>query len=199
MVLGTAPAFIEARLCTRVNVTDRLPDPLVRNRQARQAGRRLRHRPPRRHGGARHRLPRGQPARRHRLPAAHGRLPRIHLRVGPHPGRLLQARRQAGREGSAHEPRDRPADPAAVPAPAGATRRRSSRWSSRPTRRTTPTCSRITGASAALAHLGDSVREDDRRRPRRPRGRPVRHQPHLRAAQAEPARPRSSPAARTAS
>ena len=58
---------------------------------------------------------RGEPARRHRLPAADGRLPRIHLRVGPHPRRLLQARRQAGREGSAHQPPDRSADPAAVP------------------------------------------------------------------------------------
>ena len=38
---------------------------------------------------------RRKPARGHRLPAADGRLPRIHLRLGPHPRRLLQARRQA--------------------------------------------------------------------------------------------------------
>ncbi len=83
---------------------------------ARQAGRRRRPRPLRA-------TPmvlvtacaRVQPARRHRLPAADGRLPRVHLRVGAHPRRLLQARRQADRKGSAHQPPDRSADPAAVP------------------------------------------------------------------------------------
>ena len=44
----------------------------------------------------------------------------------------------------------------------------------RPTRRTTPTCSRITGASAALALSDIPVPEDDRRRARRPGRRPVR-------------------------
>jgi polyribonucleotide nucleotidyltransferase len=41
----------------------------------------------------------------------------------------------------------------------------------------------ITGASAALALSEIPVREDDRRRPRRPRRRPVRRQPDLPAAQ----------------
>ena len=54
-------------------------------------------------------------ARRHRLPSADGRLQGIHLRVGTHPRRLLQARRQADREGSADQPLHRPAHPAAVP------------------------------------------------------------------------------------
>ena len=82
---------------------------LHRNRQARQAGRRLRRRPIGRHRGPRHRLPRGQPARRNRLPSADRRLPRIHLRVGTHSRRILQARRQAAREGSADQPPDRSA------------------------------------------------------------------------------------------
>ena len=47
----------------------------------------------------------------------------------------------------------------------------------------------ITGASAALALSEHSVPEDDRRRARRPGRRRVRHQPDVRAAQAEHARP----------
>ena len=81
-------------------------------------------------------------ARGHRLPAADGRLPRIHLRVGPHSRRLLQARRQAGRKGSPDEPRASTGRSGRCSRPAGATRRRSSRSCSRPTARTTPTCSR---------------------------------------------------------
>ena len=179
-------------------ISDRLQNPVLRNRQAGQAGRRLRHRPLRRLGGARHRLPRGQPARGHRLPAADGRLPRIHLRVGPHPRRLLQARRQAGRKGSAHQPPDRPADPAAVPrrlALRDADHRARAVGRHGERHRRARDHRRLGGARA----VGDPVREDDRRRARRPGRRPVRHQPDLRAAQAEPARPRSSPAARTAS
>ena len=53
-------------------------------------------------------------ARGHRLSPADGRLQGIHVRVGPHSGRVLQARRQAVRKGSADEPRDRSAHPAAV-------------------------------------------------------------------------------------
>ena len=81
-------------------------------------------------------------ARGHRLPAAHGRLPRIHLRVGAHPRRLLQARGQARREGSPDEPPASTARSARCSRPAGTTRRRSSRWSCRPTPRTTRTSSR---------------------------------------------------------
>ena len=111
-----------------------------RNRPARQAGGRRGHRPLGRHDGARHGLRRGQPARGHRLPAADGRLPRVHLRVGADPRRVLQARGQAEREGSADEPPDRSADPAALPvrlAPRDADHRAAC---SRPTPRTTATC-----------------------------------------------------------
>ena len=81
-------------------------------------------------------------ARGHRLSSADGRLQGIHLRIGAHSGRVLQARRQAVGKGSADQPRHRPADPAAVSRRAGATNRRSSRWCCRPTRTTTRTCSR---------------------------------------------------------
>ena len=87
----------------------------IRNGQAGQAGRRLRHRPLRRFGRARHGLPRRQRARGHRFPAAHGRLSRVRLRFRTHSWRLLQARRQGGGKGSADEPRHRPADPSALP------------------------------------------------------------------------------------
>ena len=50
------------------------------------------------------------------------------------------------------------------------------------TRRTTPTCSRLTGASAALQLSDIPFDGPDRRRPRRPRRRQVRRQPHPRAA-----------------
>ena len=79
--------------------------------------------------------------RERRFPAAHGRLPRERLRVGPHPRRLLQARRQARRKGSAHLPRDRPADPAAVPGRLALRNADHRRWCSRPTAKTTPTSS----------------------------------------------------------
>ena len=107
-------------------------------------------------------------ARGHRLPAADGRLPRVHLRVGPDPRRLLQARGQAEREGSADQPRHRPADPAAVPARlalrdaghrAGALGRHRERL-----RR--PGDHRRLGRAGAV---GDPLHEDDRRRARRPR------------------------------
>ena len=164
-------------------------DPQVRNRQARQAGARLGHRPLRRLGRPRHGLPRREPARRHRLPAADGRLPGIHLRVGPHPRRLLQARRQAGGEGSADEPLHRPPDPAAVPgrlALRDADHRARAVGRSGERHRRPRDHRRLRGARA----LGDSVREDDRRRPHRPRRRPVHRQPDLPAAQGEQARPR---------
>ena len=60
-------------------------------------------------------MPGIQPARGHRLPAVDRGLPRIHVRVGTHPGRLLQARRQAGRKGSADLPLHRPAHPPLFP------------------------------------------------------------------------------------
>ena len=173
-------------------------DPQHRNRQARQAGRRLGHRPLRRLGRARHRVPRGEPARGHRLPAADGRLPRIHLRVGPHPRRLLQARRQAGREGSADEPLHRPADPAALPvglALRDADHRARAVGRHRERHRRAGDHRRVGGARA----VGDSVREDDRRRARRPGRRPIRHQPDVRSSARRASSTSSSPAARTAS
>ena len=135
--------------------------------------------------------------RRHRLPAADGRLPRIHLRLGPNPRRLLQARGQARRKGSADEPLHRPADPAAVPrrmAVRDADHRARPVGRSGERHRRPRDHRRVRGARA----VGDSVREDDRRRPHRPRRRHLRRQPDLPAAQGEQARSRSSPAARTA-
>ena len=98
-----------------------------------------------------HGLPLAQPARGHRLPAAHGGLPRVHLRVGAHSRRLLQARRQGDREGNADEPRHRPAASVRCSRRAGTTRRRSSPWCCPPTPRTIRDVLAITGASAALA------------------------------------------------
>ena len=159
-----------------------------RNRQARQAGGRLGHRPLRRFGGPRHGLPLGQPPRRHRLPPADRRLPRIHLRLGPHPGRLLQARRQAGREGSADEPLHRPPDAAAVP---GRLALRDADHRARAVRRPGERHRRA-GDHRRVRRarpLGHPVPEDDRGRPHGPRRRPVRRQPDLPAAQREQARP----------
>ena len=79
-----------------------------------------------------------------RLPAAHRRLPRVHLRRRPHPGRLLQARRTTDREGDHHLPPDRPAAAPALPRRATPARRRSSPSCSRPTARTIPTSWRST-------------------------------------------------------
>ena len=128
-------------------------------------------------------------ARRHRLPAADGRLPRIHLRVGPHPRRLLQARRQARREGSADEPPDRSARSGRSSRPAGTTRRRSSRCSISADTENDSDVLAITGASAALALSSIPFQKTiagvrvglDRRR--------LRHQPDLRRAQDEQDRP----------
>ena len=123
------------------------------------------------------------PREGHRLPAADRRLPRIHLRLGTHPRRLLQARRQAGREGSADQPPDRSADPAAVPgrlALRDADHRARAVGRQRERHRRARDHRRLGGARA----LRHPVPEDDRRRPRRPGRRPVRRQPDLRAAQA---------------
>ena len=116
--------------------------PFVRDRQIREAGRWIGHRPHGRIGRPCHGVRVAESARGHRLPSPDGRLQGIHLRVGPHPGRLLQARRQAVRKGSPDQPRDRSPDPAAVPRRAGATSRRLSRSCCRPMRTTTRTCSR---------------------------------------------------------
>ena len=143
-------------------------DPPLRNRQARQAGRRLRDRPLRRFGGARHRVSRGERARRHRLPSADGRLPRVHLRVRPHSRRVLQARGQAGRKGSADEPLHRPADPSALPlrlALRDADHRARAVGRCRERHRRPGHHRRLGGARA----LRDPVREDHRRRQGRSR------------------------------
>ena len=50
-----------------------------------------------------------------RLLPAHRRLPRVHLRRGPDPRRLVQARGPADREGDPHLPPDRPPAAAALP------------------------------------------------------------------------------------
>ena len=125
-----------------------------------------------------------------RLPAAHRRLPGIHLRVGPHPRRLLQARGQAGREGSADEPVPSTGRSARSSRPAGTTRPRSSRWCSRPTPTTTRTCSR----SPARRPRWRCRRSRSRRPSPAVRvalvGRRVRHQPDVRAAQGGAARHR---------
>ena len=127
------------------------------------------------------------------------RLQGKHLRVGADPRRLLQARRQADREGSAHQPPDRSSDPPALPRHG---------W-----RNETQIIALVLSADARERHrrardhrrlggagaLDDSVAEDDRRRPRRPDRRQVRHQPDLRAAQAAASSISSSPAPTTAS
>ena len=127
-------------------------------------------------------------ARGHRLPAAHRRLPRIHLRVGTHSRRLLQARRQGHREGSPDQPLHRSADSSALSrrlALRNADHRVRDLRRHRERRRRARHHRRVGGAGA----LRDAVREDHRRRARRPHRRAVRHQPDLRAAQAEPSRP----------
>ena len=105
------------------------------------------------------------------------------------PGRLLQARRQAVRKGSADQPRDRSPDPAAVPR--GLAQRvadyRARAVGRRELRPGRARDQRRLGGAGAVEH---SVPEDDRRRARRQGRRPVRHQPDLRAAEEELARPR---------
>ena len=140
-----------------------------RDRQAGQAGPRVGGRPVGRHDGAGGRVARRQPARR-RLSPADGRLPRIRLRRGTHPGRLLQARGQAARKGSADQPSDRPPDPAALPlrlALRDADHRDGHVGRHRERRRRARHHRRL----GRTRHLGDSVREDGRRRARRPRQR----------------------------
>ena len=141
----------------------------------------------RRFGRARHGVLRRDGAGRHRLSAVDGRLPRIHLRLGPHPRRLLQARGEAGRKGSADQPRDRSADPAALPlgmAPRDADHRARALGRHAERHRRPRDHRRLGGAGA----VGDPVPHDDRRCARRPGRRPVRHQPDLRAAEAQQAR-----------
>ena len=121
------------------------------------------------------------------------------LCVRAHSRRLLQARRQAVRKGSADQPSDRSAHPSAVRRRAGATRRRSSRCCCRPTPRTTADVLAITGASAALALSEIPFEKTIAGRTRRPDRRRLRHQSDLRRAQAKPRSISSSPAAATAS
>ena len=116
--------------------------PLLRDRQARQAGRWFGDRPHGRFRGAGDRMSRRQRAGRHRLSPADGRLQGIHLRVGTDSRRILQARRQAFRKGGADQPRASIGRFGRCSRPAGATRPRSSRSCCRPTRTTIPTCSR---------------------------------------------------------
>ena len=151
----------------------RQPDP--RDRQDRQAGRRLVRRAPRRHRGAGHRL-HGRHPEPARFPAADRRLPREHLRRRAHPRRLLQARGPADREGDPDLPDDRPAAAAAVPrglAPrdpdhrAGALGRRRERPRH-------PGDHRRLGRAGALRH---PVPRPDRRGARRPHRGRARRQP----------------------
>ena len=178
-----------------ISITNNLT---LRNRQAGQTGRRLRHRPLRRLGRARHRLPRRQPAREgidflpltvdyREYTYASGRIPG---------GFFKREGKPAEKEVLTSRVIDRPIRPLF---PSG--------WRyetqiialvlSADTENDTDVLA-ITGASAALALSEIPVPEDDRRRPRRPGRRAVRRQPDVRAAQAEQARSRSSPAARTA-
>ena len=87
---------------------------------------------------------------------------------GPDSRRLLQARGQAGREGSADEPPDRSADPAALPGRLvlrDADRRAADLGRHRERLGRARDHRRVGGAGA----LVDPVPEDDRRRARRPR------------------------------
>ena len=123
----------------------------------------------------------------------------IHLRVGPHPRRLLQARRQAARKGSAHQPPDRSADPPAVPgrlALRDADHRARALGRHRERLRRARDHRRLGGAGALGAFRSDTTIAG------------VRvglvdgefvDQPDLRAAQAAARSTSSSPAARTAS
>ena len=110
------------------------------------------------------------------------------LRLGAHSRRVLQARRQAAREGSAHQPPDRSPDPAAVPgrlAQRDADHRAGDLGRHRERLRRAGDHRRVGGARA-VEHPADA---DDCRRARRPRRRRLRDQPDLRAAQAQHARP----------
>ena len=114
------------------------------------------------------------------------------------PGRLLQARGQARREGSAHEPADRSADPAAVPG--GLVLRDADRRAA-DFRRHRERFGRAGdyGRVGGAGDLVDAVREDDRRRARRP-GRRRLHRSTRPTPSASRARwTWSSPAARTRS
>ena len=99
----------------------------------------------------------------HRLPPPDGRLPRVHLRLRAHPRGVLQARRQAGGEGSADEPAHRSAAPPALPerlAPRNADHRPRPVGRRRQRLRRAGGDRRLGGAGA----VGNPVREDDRRR-----------------------------------
>ena len=117
----------------------------------REAGRRCGLRPHGRFGRPRHRVRRGQRARGHRLSSADGRLQGIHLRVGTHSWRVLQARRQAVREGSADQPGASIARSARCFRRAGGTRRQIIALVLSADANYDPDVLAITGASAALA------------------------------------------------
>ena len=113
-----------------------------------------------------------------RLPAADRRLPGVHLRRRPHPGRLLQARRASHREGDPHLPPDRPPAAPAVPRGLHGTRRRSSPSCLSADGENDPDILAINGASTALVALRHPVPQPDRRGARGADRRPDRHQPH---------------------
>ena len=107
--------------------------------------------------------------------------------AGRIPGGFFKREGKAAEKEVLDQPADRSADPAAVPlrlALRDADHCAPDVGRQRERRRRPGDHRRLGGAG----HLGDSVREDHRRRARRPGEQRVRHQPQLRRAQAERAR-----------
>ena len=172
-------SIIEAEPATApvsVTVSRRWQGRHLRDRQARQAGRRRSRRPLRRHDGPRDRPGPDGGARRRGLLPAHDRRRGADVRRREDPRRLLQARGAPDRARDPDRAHDRPPDPAALAEglpQRGAVHRDRALGRHGHLARHPRDQRRLRGAD----DLADAVPRPDRRRPHRPDRRRARRQP----------------------